>query len=424
MSALPLRGLLTAETFTITATRMSMVVIPWFVLVTTGSATQTGLVSAAELLPLVVFKVLGGPLTDRLGPRRVACVCDLGSAAVFGLIPLLHLRGALPFWALLLLVAAGGALRGPADGAKQAMIPGVTELARVPLERVTGYHGAIDRGSAMAGAAAAGLLITQLGAPRTLFVVAACFVLGAAALGATTAAASRPSAQRDTREPYLRSLLGGWDFIRHDAVLLGISGMVAVTNLLDLAWSAVLFPVWARETGAGAAGISLLLTVFSAAATVSSLAAARWAHRLPRFRTYVIGFLVTGPVRFAVLTLGAPLWVVVTVFAVTGAASGFLNPILGAVIFERIPAGLTGRVSALSASLGWSLMPLGGLLGGLLASGLGWRWALWALAGAYLVATLAPLVVPSFREFDTRPAPPVLSDQADASWPAQEPAAQ
>ena len=78
----PLVGGLVAEGVSYLGTRISMIAIPWFVLSTTGSATQTGLVAAAEITPLVLFKALGGPLLDRLGPRRVTLVCDLLSAVV------------------------------------------------------------------------------------------------------------------------------------------------------------------------------------------------------------------------------------------------------------------------------------------------------------------------------------------------------
>ena len=39
-------------------TRVSMIALPFFVLTTTGSPEKTGLVSVAEMLPLVVLKVL------------------------------------------------------------------------------------------------------------------------------------------------------------------------------------------------------------------------------------------------------------------------------------------------------------------------------------------------------------------------------
>jgi len=54
----PLLGWLTAEAVSLTGTRVSMVAIPWFVLTTTGSATQTGLVAFAEMAPYVVATAL------------------------------------------------------------------------------------------------------------------------------------------------------------------------------------------------------------------------------------------------------------------------------------------------------------------------------------------------------------------------------
>ncbi|MGA8245370.1 MAG: MFS transporter, partial [Nocardioides sp.] len=138
----PLYGWLTAEGISLLGTRVSMIAIPWLVLVTTGSATRTGLVSVAELTPLVVFKATGGPLVDRVGPRRMAITADLLSMVAVGLIPLLSRADALTFPMLLLLVAVGGSLRGPGDAAVGAMIPGLVASAGVPLERATGLSSA------------------------------------------------------------------------------------------------------------------------------------------------------------------------------------------------------------------------------------------------------------------------------------------
>jgi len=438
MSRTPLYGLLTAEAISLVGTRISMIALPWFVLTTTGSLTQTGLVAAVEMAPLVLFKVLGGPFTDRLGARRVGVWCDAGSAVTVAAIPLLHLAGRLDLPLLLVLVGVAGALRGPGDGAKGAMVPSVASAAAVPLERVTGLYGAIERTASMAGAALAGVLVGLLGAVGALFVDAVSFAVCAAVVLATTGAlqrvadasatpdastpdASTPDASRpdaSTRvdasstgrasaaaATYVQQLREGWQFLRRDPVLVALSAMVAATNLLDVAWTSVLLPAWGQQSGSGPTGIGTLLAGMSAASVLSALLAARWGARLPRYRTYLVAFLVSGLPRFVVLALGAPLWACLLVFAASGFASGFLNPILGAVVFERIPPHLTGRVSSLNSALCWSLMPLGGVLGGLLASGLGLEAGLWVVGFAYLAASLCPLLFRSFRGFDTRPAP-------------------
>ncbi|MDT5024838.1 MAG: hypothetical protein QOE61_1264, partial [Micromonosporaceae bacterium] len=69
-------GLMAAEAISLFGSRMTFVAIPWLVLVTTGSATRTGIVAFAEMLPYVLASAAGGPLVDRLGPRRAAIGMD------------------------------------------------------------------------------------------------------------------------------------------------------------------------------------------------------------------------------------------------------------------------------------------------------------------------------------------------------------
>jgi MFS family permease len=402
----PLYGWLAADAVSLTGTRISMIAIPWFVLTTTGSPTQTGIVAAVEITPLVVLKALGGPLIDRAGPRRIALACDALSVLVVGAIPLLHHLGLLTFPILLVLVALAGSLRGPGDAGKSAMVPAIARAAGVPLERVTGLAGAVERTATMVGAAAAGALVALVGPADALYVDAASFLLSGLALGLTTVGLGTAVA-REASAPaasYVRELYEGWDFLRREPVLVAICAMVAVTNLIDQAWAVVMTPVWAQESGAGVAAVGLLFAVMSGASILGALVAARWGERLPRFRTYVLAFLVAGAPRFVVMALDSPLWTVLVVTAVAGAASGFLNPVLGAVIFERIPEPLLGRVSALNTAICWSLMPLGGVLGGLAVTGLGLSPALLVAGAAYLLATMAPVRSRSFRAMDERPA--------------------
>ncbi len=411
----PLVGSLVAEGVSFVGTRVSMIAIPWFVLSTTGSATQTGLVAAAEITPLVLMKALGGPLLDRIGPRRVTLTCDLLSAVVVGAIPLLHHLGMLGFPTLLVLVALAGALRGPGDAGKAAMSPEVARVGGFSLERVTGLASAVERTSSMAGAAMAGLLVATVGAANALYVDAASFLVSFAVFAVATTGLGRPVPPEEGAgaTSYATELRQGWDFLRTEPVLVAVCAMVAVTNLVDQAWSAVLAPVWAKDSGAGVAVLGTLFAVMSGSSVVGALVAARWGERLPRFRTYVLAFLVAGAPRFVVMAMEAPVWAVLAVIAVAGVASGFLNPILGAVILERIPAPLLGRVSSLNSAICWSLMPLGGILGGLAVAGLGVSPALLVAGLVYLVTTMAPARVPSFRAMD-RAAPAAAAPDSPA----------
>ena len=400
----PLYGWLTAECISLLGTRVSMIAIPLAGVDHHRFPTQNGLVAFAEITPMVLFKAFGGPLVDRVGPRRTAITADAMSFLVVGLIPLLHHTGALTFPVLLGLVAIAGALRGPGDAATTALIPALVERADVPYERATGLASAIERGATMIGAAIAGGLVAVVGPANAVAVDAVSFAVCAVVLLVTTRTLADPAraTERSERElatgtTYVGELRAGWDFLRRDAVLMSLCLMIAITNLLDLAWSAVLLPVWAHDSGAGVGAVGLVFAVWGGASMLGSVVAAAYGTRLPRFQTYLVAFLVTGLPRFVLFAIGVPLWAIIAMCLVGGASSGFLNPVIGAVEFERIPRDMVGRVTSLTSSICWSLMPLGGILGGVLVSGIGLSPALVVIGVAYFVTTMSPALVPSFR---------------------------
>jgi MFS family permease len=399
----PLVSLLSAYAVSVVGSRLSMIALPLFVLATTGSATRTGIVAMVEMAPYVAAQALAGPVTDRLGPRRVSIVSDAASAVVVGLIPVLHSLGALHFGSLLVLVAFAGLVRGPGDGAKYVMAPAAADVARIPVERVLGLEDGISRAASVIGPLGAAALVALVGAPIALVIDAASFglslvviVLGVpATLGRAQQGA--PGAQSIG---YLQRLSEGARFVRQDGLLRSIIGMVATTNLHDAALSGVLLAVWARQQNGGGALMGVVVAVMGAGAVIGAVVATTIGHRLPRRATFTLSFFLIGGPRFAVLGLGAPLWMVLVVVFVGGIGTGTINPILGAVEMERIPERLRARVLSLINSAAWTLIPFGGLLGGLLSDHLGVSNALLICGAVYTIATTLPALRPEWAEMN------------------------
>jgi len=397
----PAGALLGAYAVSVIGTRLSMIALPLFVLATTGSATRTGLVAMAETAPYALAQALAGPLTDRVGPRRMSIVSDVASAVVVGAIPVLHAVGRLHLGVLVLLVALAGLTRGPGDAAKYVSLPGVAQAAGTPIERVMGLEDGIGRFASVVGPLGAAALVGVLGAPAALAIDAASFAV--AALVVTVGVPSHlagPRPHEGHEGGYLRRLRTGAQVVRRDGLLRSIVGMVAVTNLLDAALSGVLLAVWARQQGGGAGLMGVVAAAMSAGAVIGALTAAAVGHRLPRRLTFAASFFLIGAPRFAVLGLGAPLWLVVAVVFVGGLGAGTINPILGAVEIERIPEAARARVMSLITSLAFALIPFGGLLGGLLSDTVGVSAALLVCGTVYLVATTLPALRPEWRDMD------------------------
>ncbi len=208
-----------------------------------------------------------------------------------------------------------------------------------------------------------------LGPLTGLAVNAGCFALGSVIIklalphGMGHAVEASPSPAGGTRTGYWRRFGEGFTFLRGEPLLLTVIVMCGITNLLDAAFTSVLVPVWARASGNGPTAIGLMGSVMGAAAVGGSLIAAVVAHRLRR--RLVSHRVPAGRVpRFLILAFDARLGMVLAVFAVSGFGAGFVNPVLGAVLVERVPRRMLGRVNALGDSLSWAGIPLGGLLAG------------------------------------------------------------
>jgi MFS family permease len=89
-NAVPFYALLTANAISLTGNVFANIAIPWFVLQTTGSPTQTGITGFFTILPVVLAGFLGGTIIDRLGYKRTSIIADLASGLTTALIPLLH----------------------------------------------------------------------------------------------------------------------------------------------------------------------------------------------------------------------------------------------------------------------------------------------------------------------------------------------
>ncbi len=82
------RRFLAAEVASEAGTAVSLVVLPIVVFSITGSPAQTGLLTALEALPYLVFGLLAGALADRVDRRRLMVGGDLARAVLVGSVPL------------------------------------------------------------------------------------------------------------------------------------------------------------------------------------------------------------------------------------------------------------------------------------------------------------------------------------------------
>ncbi|MEV4843445.1 MFS transporter [Micromonospora matsumotoense] len=402
----PLVGLLVGHTVSLTGNMLTLIALPLYVLAETGSPAATGLTGAVATVPVVLGGALGGVLVDRIGYRRASVLADVVSGLTVAAVPLIDATIGLPFWALLGLVFASGLLDTPGQTARNALLPEAATAAGVPLERAVGWYEASERGARLIGAPVAGLLVATLGALPVLALDAVTFAVSALVVTVLVPRSLRPATPADPAGGgYWREFAAGVRFLAREPLLRAVVLLVLVTNFFDATKSNVLLPVVADRELGGATAFGLLVGAMGGGALAGSLLFSAVGHRLPRRATFVTAFALASAPPFWALAAAPPLPWIVAVFALSGFAAGAINPLIGALKLERVPAHLRARVYGVIGAAAWAAIPLGALAAGVAVDRFGTTPVLLTVGCCYLLVVLTPLLGGPWRTLDRPGAP-------------------
>jgi MFS family permease len=352
-------ALLTAELVSTTGSQMTWLALPWFVLVTTGSAAKTSFVMAAEIIGLGLLGLPGGRLLGRLGARRTMILCDAARAPVMLVIPVLHWTGALSLTVLLAVAFTLGALTAPYFAAQKVIVP---ELLGEDEKRVTEANAlfqAATRTTLLLGPVIGGILIGVIGATSVLLVDACSYVLSF-----TLVAAFVPPRRPVEQQEEHASVRAGLRFLTRDRLLRVWWPAFAVG---DAAWTAffVTVPVLVlARFGHDAKIAGWLFASFGVGALIGNGIAFRFLTQ--RFDGLAV-------IAACVMGQAAPLWLLwlplpaaalSAAIVVSGIANGLVNPSLHTISTLRIPEALRPTVMT-TAMVFWAVLnPLGLFLAG------------------------------------------------------------
>nr|WP_042192034.1 MFS transporter [Kibdelosporangium sp. MJ126-NF4]CEL20442.1 putative efflux transporter protein [Kibdelosporangium sp. MJ126-NF4]CTQ97667.1 putative efflux transporter protein [Kibdelosporangium sp. MJ126-NF4] len=395
---LPLLALLGAFGISHAGSVMTLLAIPWFVLQTTGSGLQTGVVTAAETVGLLASSILSGPVIDRFGARGISVLADVAAMVAVGTIPLADATVGLSLPLLTVLAGLAGLTRAPGDTAKRVLLPGAIFVAGTTLERGSGAADAMIRIGRTLGAPLAGTMIVVIGAPGVLLLDAATFLAAALLTGLFV----RVREEVVLTEPggYFGWLSTGLRYVRRDRLILAIIGTVAIMNALDAGLNAVLQPAFSARVIDGSVLLGELMGVFGLGAAAGSVLYGWWGARWGRWATFTVCALCAGAPRFLLLWMQPSVPLLLFGFFLCGLTAGSLNPVLVTVELMRIPPHLRARVLGAGEAGVLAMMPVGALVAGVLLDGIGLEATLLVFAAAYAVITLSPVAFRVWRQMD------------------------
>ena len=334
-----LRPLLAAEVISTTGAQMTWLALPWFVLVTTGSATRMSLVVAAELLGLAALGLPGGKLLGRFGAWRTMVVCDSARAPLMLVVPLLHWAGWLSFGALLAIAAALGALSAPYFAAQKVIVPELLGEDEALVSRANALFQGATRATMLLGPVAGGMLIAFLSAPVVLAVDAATYAVSALLLKLFV---PRPEPlPADGEDTGVRR---GLRFLAREPLLRLWTPVFAFG---DAAWTAffISVPVLVVDRfGADPRVAGWLIASFGVGAVLGNAVAFRFLlERVRGFSLIAVGVLAQA-LPLWLLTIDLPAAAYSAALVASGLGNGLCNPSIHSLMTLRIPPALRPTV--------------------------------------------------------------------------------
>ena len=318
--------------------QLTTVAIPFQVFTMTHSSLQVGLVSLAQLVPLVVGSLIGGTLGDVMDRRRLMVISSaLSALAAAGLMA----NALLPhpsLVALYLISALAAGLLGLASPARTAAIPRMVRPEL--LVAAYSFNQIVIQVATIVGPAIAGILIATVGLPWT-------YGLDAASFGGllVTSLLLRPlPPQHGGQTAGLRSILAGMSYLRGRQALQGI--YLIDLNAMIFGMPRALFPALAAGLfHVGPQGLGLLYAAPGIGALLGA-STTGWAERVERRgRAVVVAVIIWGA---AVAVMGAVpwLWVALVLLAIAGWADVISAVLRNTILQTSIPDAMRSRLSS------------------------------------------------------------------------------
>jgi MFS family permease len=385
-----LRALLAAEVISTTGAQMTWVALPWFVLLTTGSATRMSVVMAAEAIGLATVGFPSGRLLNRLGARRTMLLCDGLRGPLMLVIPVLHWADALSFGLLAAVAFALGALSAPYFAANRMILPELLGEDETVVSQANALFQGATRITLLLGPVTAGVLIGVIGAPSVLVVDAATYVVAVLLVGLFVPATTPVRADGEDR-----GVLAGLRWVSREPLIRTWRFCIIVG---DIAWQAIFvaIPVLVvARYDSDPRVVGALFAAFGVGAVLGNTVAFRLVRQVDGLRLIArVALAQALPIWLLVLHL--PAVAAVGVLFASGLANGLINPSLHAIVTLRIPPALRGTVMTSLMTLYALAMPIGILGAGPLLDAFGVD-PVFAAAAAVQTLTMAGVAVAAQR---------------------------
>lgn len=372
-----------ADLLTSWAFEMEMLILGWYVLITTDSAFLLSAIAALQFGGTLLAPMFG-VFADRVNRRTMLIALRASYALLAAVVMTLGLMGEVSPWELFAIAAIGGLVRPSDLVVRNSLIADTVPTSQ--LRNAMGLSRTTMDSARIFGALLGAGLLSTVGIGVAYGSVVA-FYLGSILL-ALGIVAHRTTSQRS--RPWAELKLG-FNYMRNNEVIVGIMSLAFLVNLTAFPLSHGLLPVVAKDVyQVDENGLAHLVTSYAVGALLGSVITAI-ALRSPRpGRIMTVNILVWHALLIS-LGLTTSWWAGAIILVLVGAAQSFGMITMSVLLLTTTEPEFRGRVQGVRMLAVYGL-PVGLLIGGALIEwlGVGFTFTLYGTVG--IVATVAILI--------------------------------
>lgn len=367
--------------------QLTVVAVPFQVFVLTGSSFAVGLVSLAQVGPLVVGSLVGGSIADAVDRRKLLLVAQVLLALTSVGLAVNAMLDEPAVWPLFVLTSLAAGLSGLDSPTRAAALPALVRREQLPAALALSQT--LLQVAMVLGPALGGLVIARVSLAAAYWVDVATFAVAGVAL-----LRMRPlvPAGGGTR-PGVASIVEGLRFLKGRQAVQGT--FIIDLNAMIFGLPRALFPAMGTEVfGGGAGAVGLLYAAPGAGALLGALTTGWVGAVRHQGRAVLVAVAVWGA---AITAFGVVPWlpVALVLLAVAGAADVVSAVFRNTILQLSVPDRLRGRLSAVHIAVVTGGPRLGDAEAGAMAALTSTRFSvvsggLACTAGVLVVARLLP----------------------------------
>lgn len=337
----------------------------WLAYELTGSTFYLGLVGGVLATSTILFSLFGGILADRFDRRWLLAFTQVSMGLIMLTVATLVALKIITIWHILVIAPISGMVQAFERPARESLLPHLIEDKK-HLPSAIALSSVVWQMTRIVGPALAGIIIGFGGAAVSFYIAGALYFILVVAILPIRLTAQLRAAEKGNM---WKSLAEGLSHIYKSSFFKVIIGMTFINSIFGTSYI-FLMPAFTRDIlKVGPEGYGFIMTACGVGGLIGTMAAAFFGRSAKKYLLFILSSIATGV--FIIIFAHSKLYMLSLIAAGTAALVTNIYMVMGQVFLQTlVPDNLRGRVMSVYG-LVWSLMPLGSLQAGTVATYVG-----------------------------------------------------